>query len=89
MKSDKLGLVFAMIFICFAVIRYQETMEVMAIQKLQSDYNRAIDQAVEDALSGLAEKDNGREVYLNKQEVVDKFLMSLSINMNKMENRIG
>lgn len=86
MKSAKLGLVFAMIFICLMVPDYQKTMETKAIAKLQSDYNRALDQAVEDAISGLVEKDDGRQVWINKDEAVQRFFTSLAINMNKMES---
>ncbi len=86
MKSARWGLIFAMLFICIIVVDYQKTIETATIAKLQTDYDRAIDVAVEDAISGLVEKDDGRQIWINKEEAVRRFLMSLSINMNKMED---
>lgn len=86
MKATRLGLVFAMIFLCLMVPDYQKAMETKAMAKLQADYNRALDQAVEDAISSLVEKDDGRQVWLNKDEAVAQFFVSLSVNLNKMES---
>ena len=86
MKFADLGIVFAMLFLCLMVPDYQKAMETKAIARLQSDYNRALDQAVEDAVSGMVEKDDGRFVWFNKDEMVRRFFTSLAINMEKMED---
>ena len=87
MKSVRWGLIFAILFLCVVVVDYQKVMETATIAKLQVDYDRAIDEAVEDAMGGLVEKDDGRKVWINKEEAVRRFLMSLSINMNKVEDK--
>lgn len=86
MRVTRLGLIFAMVFLCLMVPDYQKAMEVKEIGLLQNAYNRALDQAVEDALDGLVEKDDGRFVWFNKDEAVKRFFTSLSINMNKMDS---
>ena len=86
MKAARMGLIYSIIFLCFMIPDYQKVMETAALTKLLGDYNRALDQAVEDALTGLVEKDDGRLVWLNKEEVVKRFFVSLALNMNKMEN---
>ena len=55
MNASRLGLIFSMIFLCVIVPDYQKTMEVTAVNILQNAYNRAVDQAVEDAITGLVE----------------------------------
>lgn len=86
MKATRLGLVFAMVFLCLMIPDYQKTMETKAMAKLQADYNRALDQAALDAVSGLVEKDDGRQVWLNKDEAVKQFFVSLAVNFDKMES---
>ncbi len=87
MKATRLGLIFAFVFLCLMVPDNQKAMEVNAVNILQNAYNRALDQAVEDAVTGLVEKDDGRIIWLNKEETVKRFFTSLAINMNKMDSK--
>lgn len=86
MRAARMGLIYSIMLVCFMVSDYQKVRETTAVMKLQCDYNRVLDQAVEDAVTGLVEKDDGRFVWLNKEEAVKRFFISLALNMNKMES---
>lgn len=57
-----------------------------AVQNLQQQYDNALDNAVEDAMFETAEQDSGREVVINKEEVVERFFNGFYNNMGAMDN---
>lgn len=81
MKLSDLGLIFAMILICFATIRTIESAQTDRILSLNIAYNDAIDNAVTDALFMFVENDNGRQVSVNYDEAAKTFFKSLAINL--------
>lgn len=87
MNASRLGLIFSMVFLCVMLPDYQRTMELNAVNTLQNAYNRALEQAVEDAVTELAEEENEGIEERKKEKVVKRFFTSLAINMNKMHNK--
>ena len=87
MKGSNTGLVFAIIFMCMAVLLDSRFNDLAAISNLQMQYNFAMDNAVEAAMDRLVEVDNGWRKKLNKEEAVKCFYDSLAINLGVFDNR--
>lgn len=85
MKLANYGIVFSALFLCLMLRDDVRTQELSAVAALRIQYNNALDNALEGALLEAAELDDGRRVYINKQEVMDKFLTGLYVNFDAME----
>lgn len=81
-----MGLVFAIFFICLLTVDDCRTAALYKCSQLQIQYNRALDQAAEDAMFHLVESDSGRAVIINELEAAEQFFTSLYINLGIMEN---
>lgn len=86
MRPASFGIVFAMLFLCFATISDHGTAALQEISFLRINYNNCLDSAIEDAMTESVEIDNGRQVRLNKEEVVDSFFTAMAVNFDAMEN---
>lgn len=60
------------------------TLHSKELERIQ--YNNAIDQAVQDAITDMVESDDGLNVIVNKERILDNFYNSLYANLGTMEN---
>lgn len=81
---------FALMFLCFIFPQYFNAVvsdrALAQTEKERIIYNNALDGAVEDAVSGLAEYDSGDQVYLNKDAAVEQFFLSLFSGFGILDN---
>lgn len=81
---------FALMFLCFVLPQYFNAVAsdraLAHTEKERIIYNNALDGAVEDAVSGLAEYDSGDEIYLNKDAAVECFFQSLYSGFGILED---
>lgn len=82
MKLSNLVIVFVLISICVFLPLEIENREIQVITKKQSEYNRAVDVAVDDAVYSMVEYNSGEEIRLNKEEAVEKFFHTLYVNFH-------
>ena len=85
MSVSDLGLVFSSVFcivVFFHCVHYSDYQEV---QRLQVQYNLAVDQAVEAAFYDVVEYDLGQEVMINHEEAIHNFFQALYVNLGIME----
>lgn len=85
MSVSDFGLLFASILLIFVFFHYIYFSNYQAVQSLQTEYNLAIDQAVEAALYDAAESDTQREFYMNEDSIIDSFFQALYVNLGIME----
>lgn len=85
MSVSDLGLVFASVICIVFVFHCVHYCDYQEIQMLQTQYNLAVDQAVEAAFYDVAEYDLGQEVMLNQEEVIHNFFQALYVNLGIME----
>lgn len=86
MRPASFGVIFAVLFLCFATISDYGTNTLQEISFLRINYNNCLDNAIEDAMTESVEVDNGRQVRLNKEEVVDNFFTAMAVSFNAMED---
>lgn len=86
MRPANFGIIFAMLFLCFAVISDHSTAVLQEISFLRINYNNCLDNAVEAAMTESVELDNGKQIKLNKQEIIDRFFTAMAVNFNAMED---
>ena len=77
MKISHLALFFVIIAICLILPLDTSVKQQQAIGEKKIEYNRIIDDAVDDAVSQMVETDKGNEIVLNKDKAVDNFFTSL------------
>lgn len=87
MKLTNIGSVFAMIFICFAVMLDHRMEIVNRTLKLQHEYNQGVDNSLEAAMDRLVEVDDSLRARINKEEAVEIFFRNLSIHFQVIENK--
>lgn len=86
MKLADYGILFAVFFLCLMLKDDIRTEELSRVADLRIQYNNALDNALEGALLEAAELDDGRRVFVNREEVMDKFLTGLYVNFGAMES---
>ena len=86
MTLSDFGLIFASIVLGSVVISGVSTKHMMVYQQKITQYNLAIDNALEAALIDSVEVDRGMEVFSNKKEMVDVFLENLASNLGVLAN---
>lgn len=79
------GLIFALIFLTIIVITDSRILLLQKMEDLNIWYDNAIDNAVEDAMEGMVELDNGEILTINKEEILERFFLGLSINLGISE----
>lgn len=86
MRPASLGIVFSMLFLSFLLVSDHRTaaLQETGLQKIM--YNNCLDSAVEDAIEESVELDEGQEIQLNKEKIVDDFFTALAVNFDGMEN---
>lgn len=85
MSVSNYGLLFA---VCLMVYLFFHTIHISdyeAVQTKQTEYNLAVDEAVEAALFDAVESDSLRTISLNEAEVIHKFFQALYVNLGIME----
>lgn len=82
--SDYAG-IFVLIFISLAVITDSRILFLEKTAELNIRYDNALDNAVESAMDGLVELDDGEEIKINKEEIMERFFLGLSINLGLSE----
>lgn len=87
MKFTDFTILFSCILLCFILAADINTNELQALAKLQIQYNNRLDNAVQDSIEGAVELDSGRQIFINKQEVVDRFFESLSIQFGVLDKK--
>ena len=87
MKASNTGLIFAIIFIFIVVMLDIRFNDLVAVQNRMIQYNCAVDNAVEAAMDRLVEVDYGWKKKINKEEAVQCFYDSLSINFGVYDNK--
>lgn len=86
MKASNTGLIFAIIFMLIAVMLDIRFNDLVTVQNRMIQYNCAVDNAVEAAMDQLVEVDHGWKKKINKEEAVQCFYDSLSINFGVYDN---
>ncbi|SFR77006.1 hypothetical protein [Anaeromicropila populeti] len=86
MKLSNMGIIFVVIILPFFVLDDIRTRDLTAISTKQTEYNLAIDNAIEAALFECIESDDGKNAAFNKREVVERFFSCLYCNFGIMEN---
>ena len=86
MKITNLAIIFVFIAISFILYIDVRTNHVVFMAEKKTEYNKAIDSAVDDAVLSLVEIDRNKGITLNKNEAVKKFYSSLYANMGIMSD---
>jgi hypothetical protein len=81
MKHINLSIVFVLIMVSIFLILNQKTNTVVAITKLQIQYNNAIDNAVEDAFLQVVDQDSLESTSIDFASVTDSFFRYLAWNL--------
>jgi len=74
-----------MIFLTVAIITDSRLMILQKIEDLTIQYDNALDNAVWDALDGIVEMADGEKISINKEELLARFFLGLSINLGLTE----
>ncbi|SES71345.1 hypothetical protein [[Clostridium] polysaccharolyticum] len=85
MSVSDYGLLFSILFIVFVLFHVIHLADYEVVRTLQTQYNLAIDEAVEAALYDVVEEDSGLDLIMNEEEVIHRFFQSLFINLGIME----
>lgn len=88
MSVSDYGLMFSMLLIVCILFHSIHLSDYMAIQKVQADYNMAVDEAVEFALHDSVRYDNENEITLDEKEVIQRFFHACYMNLGIMENPV-
>jgi len=79
------ALVFAMVFLTAIVITDSRLLLLQRVEELSIQYDNAIDNAVQDAMDDIVEMADRDVLKINKQELLERFFMGLSINLGLSE----
>lgn len=85
MKCADFGILGAILFLCLFLSNDLRMDTLSKISSLQLQYNNAVDNAVEAALMNAVESDSGRDIFVNREEVMKRFLTGLYINFGGMD----
>lgn len=88
MKLNNYILLFFIVGIAFYIPIHHYGATVIEVEKEQLQYNRKLENAVDDSLFQLVEKDSSKEVVLNKEKVAEHFYQSLCSNFGLLTNSL-
>lgn len=80
MKITNLAIIFYMMEICLFTVLDIRTNNLSAVANRQMEYNKALDNAIDDGVINLVEVDSKRNLILNKDEAVNQFFNALFSN---------
>lgn len=84
-KLSDYAILFVLIFITLAVITDSKILLLQKTEELTIWYDNAIDNAVQSAMEGIVELDDGKELMINKEEILNRLFLGLSINLGLTE----
>lgn len=84
-KLSDYAMIFVFIFLTMALITDSRLALLEKAEELNIRYDNALDNAVMDALEGIVELDDGETLKINRQEVIQRFFLALSINLGLSE----
>lgn len=84
-KLSDYAIIFILIFITLAVITDSRIQLLQKTEELTIWYDNAIDNAVQSAMEGIVELDDGEELEINKEEILNRLFFGLSINLGLTE----
>ena len=84
-KLSDYALIFVLILITLTVISDSRISFLEKTAGLDIQYDNAMDNAVESAMEGIVELDDGEELKINKEEILERFFLGLSINLGLSE----
>lgn len=87
MKYKHVILIFSIIVSSYFLLNYVKVQEVVLVTDMQRQYNRALNNAVDDALSGLVEIDATNQVVINKDQAVESFFQSLQSSFGNLNDK--
>lgn len=71
----------AVIFVCFSVtllvLLNIQSENIIKVQQMQTEYNKKIDKAVDDAVDSIVEQENGTSIFINREVCLTSFFESL------------
>lgn len=85
MSVSNYGLLFAACLMVYMIFHTIHVSDYEVVRTKQTEYNLAVDEAVEAALFDQVESDNLHTVCLNEEEVIHKFFQALYVNLGIME----
>lgn len=85
MSVSNYGLLFTIFLLICLFFHAVHISDYEAVQTKQTEYNLAVDEAVEAALFDSVESDNLRMISINEAEVIHKFFQALYVNLGIME----
>ncbi|BCN30247.1 hypothetical protein [Anaeromicropila herbilytica] len=88
MKLTNLAIVFSVLSIATFVIIDAKVNNLCAQEKMKIEYNRRIDNAIDDGIYELVELDNNRKISLNKENAVNMLMNSLYSNFNVLGQKV-
>ncbi len=84
-KLSDYALIFVLILSALTVISDSRILFLEKTAELNIQYDNAMDNAVESAMEGIVELDDGEELKINKEEILERFFLGLSINLGLSE----
>ena len=93
MKITNLAIIFFVLELLMITLIDIRLNNLTAITNKQVEYNKALDNAIDDGVMNLVEVDSNRKLILNKEEAVQQFFESLFANFgvignSRLENRL-
>lgn len=85
MSVSDYGLMFSLVLMLCILLHCIHISDYMIIQKLETQYNLAIDEAAEAALYDSVEYDSMRNIMINEREVIERFFQACYMNLGIME----
>lgn len=86
MKITNLAIIFVLIILSFVSYIDARVNHIVFIAEKKVEYNKAVDSAIDDAVTFLVEIDRNKEIILNRNEAVNKFFSSLYANFGIISN---
>ncbi len=86
MKFANYGILFGALFLGLMIMDHIRSEAVSKMTALSVQYNNAVDNSVEAAMAEAVELDTGHFVFVNKEEVMERFFTALYVNFDSMEN---
>ncbi len=80
-KLSDYAIIFVLIFLTLAVVTDSKLFLLQKTEELTIRYDNAIDNAVESAMEEIVELDDGEELTINKEEILNKLFLVLSMNL--------
>lgn len=81
MKLTDIAILFSMFFVTLLVIYELKSEMLNTAKQMRQQYNQVIDNAAEDAAYNMVCSDNGRNIEIEKEKVMQQFLLGISAGM--------